>query len=122
LTAALSAQLGWRGTYLVLAGVLTVITIPGHWWGLRLPWPEQPQEEAQHQITSPGRVVRSRVFLVLVVALSIAAFATFAVVINLVPLLTERGVDTGIASIALGLGGAGQVLGRLGYATLARHT
>jgi cyanate permease len=54
--------------------------------------------------------------------LSIAAFATYAVVVNLVPLLDERGVDTGTAAIALGLGGAGQDAGRLGYATLTRHT
>lgn len=53
-------------------------------------------------------------------AFSGAAFATFAVVVNLVPLLAERGVGPGTAAIALGLGGAGQVAGRLSYATLTR--
>jgi cyanate permease len=60
--------------------------------------------------------------VVLVAALTVNAFAIYAVVINLVPLLTERGLDTGTAALALGLGGAGQVLGRLGYTTLYRRT
>jgi MFS family permease len=40
------------------------------------------------------------------------------VIVNLVPLMTQRGISTGAAAVALGLGGAGQVLGRLGYGTL----
>ena len=46
----------------------------------------------------------------------------YAVVIALVPLLTERGASTTAAAWALGLGGAGQTLGRTLCATLVRHT
>ncbi|MET8757899.1 MFS transporter [Lentzea sp. NPDC004782] len=118
LTAVLNDRLDWRGTYLVLAGFLAVTTIPLHLWGLRLPWPAI-EHEAVH---APSAVARSRPFLVLVVAMSLAAFSVYAVVINLVPLLTERGMTTSAAAIALGLGGVGQVLGRLGYARLAANT
>jgi cyanate permease len=52
--------------------------------------------------------------------MALAACASSAVVVNLVPLLIEHGASTGVAAIALGLGGAGQVLGRLGYGTLTR--
>jgi predicted MFS family arabinose efflux permease len=122
LAAWLSTHLDWRDTYLVLAAILAVITIPGHWFGLRLPWPPRPPVEPRHaHVAEPGRVARSRSFLTLAVALSIAALATYAVVVNLVPLLGERGIDTGTAAIALGLGGVGQVAGRLGYGTLARR-
>ncbi len=122
-TALLAAHLDWRHTYLVLALVLAAITIPLHAWGLKGPWPETgppPAEHAEH--SDPRRIARSGAFLVLVVALSLATFSAFAVVVNLVPLLTERGVSAGTAAVALGLGGTGQVLGRLGYATLSRRT
>ena len=39
--------------------------------------------------------------------------------VNQVPLLIERGLSTTEAAWALGLGGLGQVLGRLGYGRLA---
>ncbi|SDH83626.1 Predicted arabinose efflux permease, MFS family [Actinokineospora alba] len=120
LTALLAESLDWRATYLVLAAILGAITIPGHWFGLSLPWPPRPRARPQH--SDPGRISRSREFVVLTIAFSVAAFATSAVVINLIPLLAERGIDTATAAMALGLGGAGQVAGRLGYGVLARHT
>lgn len=67
-------------------------------------------------------VARSRPFLLLTAALTASAFAMYAVVIALVPLLTTRGASTTAAAWALGLGGAGQTLGRTLYATLARRT
>ncbi|MCX2946839.1 MFS transporter [Lentzea sp. NEAU-D7] len=118
LTAVLNDLVDWRGTYLVLAGFLAVTTIPLHLLGLRLPWPSIEHETAH----APSAVARSRPFLVLVVAMSLAAFSVYAVVINLVPLLTGRGMTTSAAAVALGLGGIGQVLGRLGYGRLTART
>jgi cyanate permease len=46
----------------------------------------------------------------------------YAVVVALVPLLLERGYTTSQAAWALGIGGAGQTLGRTLYAALARRT
>lgn len=46
----------------------------------------------------------------------------FAATLYLVPLLTGRGMDTTTAAWALGLCGAGQLLGRIGYAPLVEHT
>jgi MFS family permease len=122
-TALLAAHLDWRHTYLVLALVLAAITIPLHAWGLKGRWPDVGPPLAEHaEHNDPRTIARSGAFRVLVLALSLATFSAFAVVVNLVPLLTERGVNPGIAAVALGLGGAGQVLGRLGYATLSRRT
>ncbi|WP_028851504.1 MFS transporter [Thermocrispum municipale] len=122
LTAFLARDGDWRTTYVVLAGVLAVITVPGHLWGLRGPWPDAEAPDPARHAADPAAIARSRPFLALGVALSLTVFAAFAAVVNLVPLLAERGIDTGTAAVALGLGGAGQVLGRLGYGWLSRNT
>jgi MFS family permease len=116
LTATLLGSSGWRQTYLVLAVVLAVVTIPAHVFGLRGPWPEASGALAGGGV---GPVVRSRAFLMLLAAIGAGSFAAFAVVVHQVPLLIERGLSTSVAAWALGLGGLGQVLGRLGYGRLA---
>ncbi|MEW5809137.1 MAG: MFS transporter [Actinomycetota bacterium] len=118
LTAALSAHMSWRHAYLVLAAILGTITIPAHVFGLRRPW---PPVTAQHHVEAPTRTARSWPFLALIAAFALAGLASYAVIANLVPLMSQRGVSTGAAAVALGLGGAGQVIGRLGYRTLVRR-
>lgn len=119
LTAALSSQMSWRQTYLVLAAVMAVITIPAHFFGLRRPWP--PVTTEHHHVDAPTRTARSWPFLALIAAFALAGLASYAVIANLVPLMSQRGISTGAAAVALGLGGAGQVLGRLGYQRLVRR-
>lgn len=122
ITAVLSTSFGWRTTYLILAAVLLVVTVPAHFFGLRRPWePHQDEtsgEGARQQ--PPTDVIRSVPFLALVAAVSVTALASFAAVINMIPLLTERGISTTMAAAALGIGGVGQVLGRLGYGFFER--
>jgi MFS family permease len=115
LTAALLEHLSWRHTYLVLAVVL-VGTLPLHWWGLRAPW--APLTSDVHDRTGDlGRrqVVRQPEFVLLVAAMTLGGFCVYAVVVNLVPLLNQNGIGTTEAAVALGIGGAGQVAGRLFY-------
>ncbi|MEU3743995.1 MULTISPECIES: MFS transporter [Streptomyces] len=121
LTAVLADHLTWRTTYLVLAAILAAVTIPAHALALRAPWPQAPPTPADTDST-PQEVVRSRPFVLLAVAFTLSAFAMYAVVVTLVPLLIERGYTTGQAAWALGLGGAGQTLGRTLYAPLTRHS
>ncbi|MBE1524936.1 MFS transporter [Nesterenkonia lutea] len=68
------------------------------------------------------RIMRSRPYILLVVGMALGAVAMYAGLINLVPMLVERGVSPMIAAWVLGLGGVGQVLGRLFYARLDRRT
>jgi Na+/melibiose symporter-like transporter len=124
LTATLLSGLGWRHTYLALAAVLAVVTIPAHLLGLRGPWPDpEPADDPPSAVTdlTPAAITHSQPFLLLTAAVGLAAFTAYAVVVNQVPLLLERGLSTSLAAWALGLGGLGQVLGRLGYSRLTAH-
>ena len=123
LAAGMDAWLGWRAAYLVLLTGLALLTVPLHWWGLDHPWrrthpvsSEDSRAAAQRPLAS---TVRSVPFVLLTVANALTALAVFAVVINLVPMLVEQGLDRSTAALALGLGGVGQVAGRLGYARFA---
>ncbi|MDT0481897.1 MULTISPECIES: MFS transporter [Streptomyces] len=121
LTATLAEHLSWRATYAVLAVILALVTIPAHALALRAPWPPAPTPPSPREARS-GSVVHSRPFLMLATALTLNSFAMYAVVIAVVPLLIARGAGPTAAAWALGLGGAGQTLGRTLYATLACRT
>ena len=119
LTALLVTHGSWRQTYLLLALVLAA-TVPAHWWGLRDPWqtradPHRPAGPVSGSGPARASVLRLPEFVMLTLAFTLAGFCVYAVVINLVPLLTENGLSTTGAAIALGVGGAGQVAGRLVY-------
>lgn len=121
LTSAVDQQSDWRTTYLILAAILAAITIPGHWWGLRGSWPAAAPP-ANGAALGHREIARSPAFFALVAALALGAFTAFAGVFNLVPLLLEQGFSPSVAAVTLGLGGGGQVLGRLGYLTLVART
>jgi MFS family permease len=127
LTAVLAEHLTWRQTYLVLALVLGALTVPAHYFGLRRPWPTAEAMtagtvEAGGDVPDPAATARSRAFVLLAVGSALAGLTLYAAVISLVPLLQSRGLSTTSAAVALGLGGAGQVAGRLGYARFTATT
>lgn len=127
LAVALDDALGWRQAYLVLLTGLAIVTVPLHWWGLDHPWgPARHADGGEHVASyarlSAAAVARSGPFMLLTAASALTALSVFAVVINLVPMLVEQGLSRNLAAWALGLGGAGQVLGRLGYARFAAAT
>ncbi|WP_330296912.1 MFS transporter [Streptomyces sp. NBC_00503] len=120
LTAAIAEHLSWRATYAVLAVILAAVTIPAHALALRAPWPAAPPPPPSSDRTTS--IPRSRPFLLLATAFTLSGFAMYAVVMGLIPLLTERGATATQAAWALGLGGAGQTLGRTLYSALATRT
>ncbi len=121
-TAALVDHLGWRQAYVVLAILLALTTIPGHALGLRAPWPPTPPHSPGPGPSSRRTITTSKPFILLTVATSLTAFALFAATIHLIPMLTWRGLSPAAAAWALGLSGAGQLLGRIAYAPLVAHT
>lgn len=121
LTSALLSQLDWRTTYLVLAGVLAAVTIPLHALALTPPW-RRVTADGGHPAVDVRTVVTSPGFLLLAAALTLTAFGLYAASLTLIPLLTGRGVSAGLAAVTLGLLGAGQLLGRVGWAPLTART
>lgn len=124
LTDALASRMSWRETYLVLAVVLLVVTLPLHAAVLRRPWPHRhwpPRTDAEGPSVRDREILRSRTFVLATTAGTLMAFASFASLVYLVPLLVDRGMSTAWAAWALGLGGAGQVAGRVFYPWMTRR-
>ncbi|MFW3170601.1 MFS transporter [Geodermatophilus sp. CPCC 206100] len=124
LTNALLGRLDWRGTYLVLAVILAVVTVPLHVVTLGAPWateshPSGVDRPRAHRVP---REVRSREFLTLSAALTLTAFGLCATSLTVIPLLTGRGFSASLAATTLGLLGAGQLLGRIAYGPLSART
>ena len=125
-TSALLGHLSWRSTYLVLAGVLAVVPVPLHALALTPPWPPARERSAGRATAGRRRGVpaeaRTAEFVLLATALTLTAFGLYGASLTLIPLLTSRGLSAGLAALALGLLGAGQLLGRFGYGPLSART
>jgi predicted MFS family arabinose efflux permease len=122
LTAVLEAAGSWRSTYAILAAPLA-ITMALHWIGLRAPWtPRLATERSEGSSRPRDPVLRDRQFVAVLAAMTLAGFAIYAALINLVPLLVESGFSTQQAAVVLAVGGAGQVAGRIAYARVLGPT
>lgn len=93
------------------------------------PTAEPPAGHAQNIVTvatEPTRFGRSPWqipgFTRTVGAFALAGLCVWSVLIAFVPLLTARGFSTSAAATALGIGGVGQVCGRLAYRRLDART
>lgn len=118
----LNGWVGWRSSYALLGGLLLATALPLHAIVLRHPW-RSPSDAVPHPRGDPDRdVLRSRVFVTVTAAGTFITIAEYASLVGLVPLLEDRGMSSHGAAWVLGIGGAGQVLGRLFYPWLARAT
>ena len=104
---------GWRSALVILAVVLAVVTVPLHALVLRQgPASVQPAGDA-------GDVLRSAPFWLLSAGFFLASLAAFAMIVQAIPFLLDRGHGTSFAAFAVGLMGASQIPGRFVFALAA---
>lgn len=120
INAALLTVLDWRATFLVLAAVVAVVTIPLHAVSLERRWPERPPPHPDEDVHTVTTVLRSSRFWFLEIASIGLMTSIYCVTLNLIPLVTEKGFSFALAAVALGLLGAGQVIGRLMFLLIPR--
>jgi MFS family permease len=120
IVAALVVALDWRATFLILAVVLAAVTIPLHAFSLERRWPPHAPLAHEHDHHTVSTVIRTRRFWFLELSMIAITGAGFSVTLSIIPLFTEKGITFELAALALGLLGAGQVIGRLLFVALPR--
>lgn len=118
IVAALLTVTDWRTTFLILAGTLAVTTIPLHWFTLEPRWQPMPPAAAREPDHSVAALLRTHRFWALTLATMLVAASLYMVTLALIPLFLEKGLDYTLSAWALGLLGAGQVIGRLIYVAI----
>jgi len=112
----LTGLVGWRGTYLVLGGLTTILGI-----AIVLPFvrerPSSVATSAGNSPGSPGLPVReglkTRAFWTLAVVLFGSSLAQSGTIVHLVALLADRGIPADRGALALSAMGAAALGGRI---------
>jgi MFS family permease len=120
IVAGLLAVTDWRTSFLILAGILAVVTIPIHALSLERRWPAHPPPRPDEDIHTVSTVLRTRRFWFLELSTILVTISLFGVTLALIPLFVEKGMTFELAAIALGILGAGQVVGRLVFLVVPR--
>ena len=118
---------GWRGSLVVLAVVLAVLTVPPHALVLRrapedlglapdgavTPIPPSGGPTGKRESVTLGVALRGASFWLLSVSFFLVTLSQVAIGVHLIPYLGERGYGLGLAATLTGFVGAAQVLGRV---------
>lgn len=122
IVAGMLSVVDWRTTFVILALALIVLSTPLHWWSLERAWPARPPAAPDDDVHALRDVLRTRRFWMLELAMIAVVAALYSVTLAIIPLLGEKGITYELAAWALGLVGAGQVIGRILYVALPHGT
>jgi MFS family permease len=103
---------GWRTAYAVLGAMVFVLGIPLTAMFVREPASEHGLEPVM-QGSSVADGLRSRAFWLLVATLFLSSIAVNGTITHLSPLLTDRGIGTETAALAVSVLGGSSLAGRL---------
>jgi MFS family permease len=106
-------SLGWRGAFATLGAMVLALGLPVVVPLVR----EKPGFHREHRVVAAGasvqQAIRSRAFWILVTVLFLCSIGQNGAITHLSALLTDRGVSSHNAAIAVSLMGAASLLGRL---------
>jgi MFS family permease len=121
----LITEYGWRDAYGILGVGVLAITIPLVLFGLNENYVEPSTTNDMQSTLShdgPGltavETLRTRNFWIIGIAFFFGACALLGYLINMVPLLTDRGISVRDAAVAVSAFGVAQLLGRVITGTL----
>jgi MFS family permease len=110
-------QLGWRGAYMVLGGLVLAIAFPAVALFVREPQRGEGERHDAHLAVLPGltpsEAIKTAPFWLLAVAFFFVAMALLGASAHVVPLLTDRGLSPAAATATFGLFGLSTMCGRL---------
>ncbi len=118
LAAAMIGAFGWRTTLLAIGAAVTLL---GAAAGLLVRAPAGGARRAAAQLPGAGlaRAVRSRPFLLVLLAFLCASFGQYVPMVHLVPYALDRGIPPEEAALLLSLLGVGSTVGRFGVGGVA---
>jgi predicted MFS family arabinose efflux permease len=103
---------GWRSACLAIGSVMLAVGVPTVLTFVRERAATGAAVQARDDATIGG-AVRSWVFWLLMAVIGAASISTNAVIVHLSALLTDRGIPSSLAALALSMMGASSLLGRL---------
>ncbi|KRE31439.1 MFS transporter [Agromyces sp. Soil535] len=115
IVAGLLQVMDWRAAFVTLAAIFLTATLPLHWCFLERSWAPRPPPAHDEQVHTVSSVIRTRRFWMLEGSMIALTAALLSVTLSVIPLYMEKGFTYELAAWALGLLGAGQVIGRLLY-------
>lgn len=105
---------GWRQAYHFLGAGWALATLPLIFLAFRVPRKLDAPDRADRTGFAPDvAILISKRFAMLATAATAVTFAGNGIVINLVPLLIDRGIGTMDAAAVAGVAGIGSIVGRL---------
>lgn len=118
---------GWRGVGVTVASLILLIGVPAVWFGLpsaaaapsQTGLPDAAEAAVIRQLRN--QAFRSARFVLLASSIALFAILITASIINIVPLLTDRGIPASRAAEIASVMGIALLIGRLGIGTLLDH-
>src|SRR5690606_20128545 len=118
------AEVGWRMTLVIYAGINLAVCLPLHWWGLARREPPAPAATGNGSNSAPASAgladpplegqARTLAMVLFGIVMSASAFVFGAMAVHLPAVVEASGLSAAAAVTLASLKGVAQVAGRIG--------